>query len=95
MIVALITFAILLAGYGAILWLTRVGGPADVVAFWDDDNAQRHCAAQTPSREAPGAPPGAGDAGKRDGERDAPILPGDGSTAGRAGRPRSFSGVSR
>lgn len=44
-----------------------------------------------PSREAPGAPHGAGDAGKRDGERDAPNLLGMGSTAGSAGLPRSFS----
>lgn len=45
----------------------------------------------SPSREAPGAPLGAGDAGERDGERNAPILPGGQQTAGRAGRPRAFS----
>lgn len=47
----------------------------------------------------PGDTPGGADApgasGKRDGERHAPILPGVAPTAGRAGRPRSFSEWSR
>jgi hypothetical protein len=48
-------------------------------------------AAPSPSCEAPGAPSGAGDAGERDGERNAPKLPvACPSTAGCAGRPRSF-----
>lgn len=55
------------------------------------DIRRANAAAFSPSREAPGAPLGAGDAGKRDGERHAPSLPsGLHSTAGCAGRPRSF-----
>jgi hypothetical protein len=49
----------------------------------------------SPSGQAPGGAHAPGEAGERDGERHAPILPGVGSTAGRAGRPRSFSEVSR
>jgi hypothetical protein len=47
----------------------------------------------SPSVGAPGGADAPGGHGKRDGERDAPRLPhGVSSTAGRAGRPRSFSG---
>jgi hypothetical protein len=49
----------------------------------------------SPSGQAPGGAHAPGEVGKRDGERDAPILPGVRATAGRAGRPRSFSGASR
>jgi hypothetical protein len=56
---------------------------------------RRADAAASPSGQAPGGAHAPGAAGKRDGERDAPNLPGDGSTAGSAGLPRSFSGVSR
>ena len=55
------------------------------------DICRADAAAFSPSCEAPGAPLGAGDAGQRDGERYAPSLPGGlHSTAGCAGRPRSF-----
>ena len=56
---------------------------------------RRADAASLASCQAPGAPHGAGDAGERDGERYAPILPGGQSTAERAGRSRSFSGGAR
>lgn len=46
----------------------------------------------SPSGQAPGGAHAPGEAGKRDGERNAPMLPGGCTTAGRAGRPRSFSG---
>jgi hypothetical protein len=59
------------------------------------DLRRANAAALSPSGQAPGGAHAPGEAGKRDGERDAPNLPGDGSTAGCAGRPRSFSGVSR
>jgi hypothetical protein len=49
----------------------------------------------SPSGQAPGGAHAPGEAGERDGERDAPNLPGIHATAGRAGRPRSFSEVSR
>ncbi len=45
----------------------------------------------SPSGQAPGGAHAPGEAGERDGERHAPILPGVCTTAGRAGRPRSFS----
>ena len=49
----------------------------------------------SPSGQAPGGAHAPGEAGERDGERHAPILPGGCTTAGRAGRPRAFSGNSR
>jgi hypothetical protein len=56
-----------------------------------NDIRRANAAAFLPSCEAPGAPFGVGDAGTRDGERHAPMLPsGLHSTAGCAGRPRSF-----
>lgn len=83
MIVILITFAILLSSLAAVLWLTRTGS-SDVLPFWDD-------AAHSSSGQAPGGAHAPGEADKRDGERHAPMLPGLHSTAGCAGRPRSFS----
>lgn len=59
------------------------------------NDLRRANAAASPSGQAPGGAHAPGAAGKRDGERHAPILPGDCTTAGRVGRPRSFSGVSR
>lgn len=56
------------------------------------DIRRANAAALSPSCEAPGAPLGAGDAGKRDGERYAPSSrDGVSTTAGCAGRPRAFS----
>jgi hypothetical protein len=53
-------------------------------------------AALSPSGQAPGGAHAPGEAGKRDGERHAPSLPsGLHTTAGCAGRPRSFSEVGR
>jgi hypothetical protein len=33
----LITFGVLMVAYWLIMWLTREGGPADIVAFFDED----------------------------------------------------------
>jgi hypothetical protein len=57
------------------------------------DIRRANAAAFPPSGQAPGGASAPGEAGKRDGERNAPILP-DGvstPTAGCAGRPRAFS----
>ena len=59
------------------------------------DLRRAEAAAVSPPGQAPGGAHAPGEAGKRDGERDAPILPGEQSTAGCAGRPRSFLEVSR
>lgn len=57
-----------------------------------NDIRRANAAALSPSGQAPGGAHAPGEAGKRDGERYAPILPdGVSTTAGRAGRPRSFS----
>jgi hypothetical protein len=56
------------------------------------DIRRANAAALTPSGQAPGGAHAPGAAGKRDGERYAPRLPiGVSTTAGCAGRPRSFS----
>ena len=55
------------------------------------DIGRADAAALPPSGQAPGGAHAPGAAGKRDGERHAPSLPdGVSTTAGRAGRPRSF-----
>lgn len=57
------------------------------------DIRRANAAAFPPSGPAPGGAQAPGEAGKRDGERHAPILPAGGSsTAGCAGRSRSFWG---
>lgn len=40
MIATLITFGVLLAVYGAVMWLTREGGPCDAMRFWDEGQGQ-------------------------------------------------------
>lgn len=40
MMIALIVFAILLACYAAVLWMTREGGPCDASAFWDEEDGR-------------------------------------------------------
>lgn len=70
---------------GGLMLLAGVWGLDFILrALWRD--------AGSPSVAAPGGADAPGGHGKRDGERDAPILPsGPDPTAGRAGRPRSFS----
>lgn len=36
LLITIAVFAVLLAAYAAILWFTREGGPADIVAFFDE-----------------------------------------------------------
>lgn len=56
-----------------------------------NDIRRANAAALSPSGQAPGGAHAPGEAGKRDGERYAPMLPsGVSTTAGRAGRLRSF-----
>lgn len=71
-----------------------LGGLMLLAGLWGLDAVLRDLRRpmNSPSGLAPGGAHAPGEAGKRDGERDAPILPGDGPTAGRAGRPRAFSG---
>jgi hypothetical protein len=37
-LIGLAILAGLIAAYGAVLWLTREGGPADINAWWDWEN---------------------------------------------------------
>ncbi len=39
-LIGLAILAGLIAAYGAVLWLTREGGPYDICAFWDQENGR-------------------------------------------------------
>jgi hypothetical protein len=74
-----------------------LGGLMLLGGFWGLDAILRTLRrnAASPSGQAPGGATAPGEAGKRDGERHAPRLLRGCTTAGRAGRPRSFSEMSR
>ena len=40
MIIALITFAVLLAVYALVMWATGDRGPVSIMKFWDEDQGR-------------------------------------------------------